>query len=126
MPVPSPIDDRNPSSPAYQIASAVAVAAGASAFATPVCCVGYDQAAVLVSMDAAHTVQLQASLDETTWFTYVPHGDTVAPTIYSVGAAFSTVRRVELCGVRFLRVVVGNTSGGGAVLNAWVTLGSRA
>jgi len=125
MPVSSPIDDRHPSAPAYQVATAVAIAAAGSAFTAAVSCVGYDQAAVLISMDTAHNVQLQASLDEVAWFTYVPHGDTIAPTIYSVAAAFVTVRRVELAGVRFLRAVVGNTSGGGAVLNAWITLQGR-
>ena len=126
MPVSAPIDDRSPSSPAYQVATGVAVAASGSVVTAAVSCVGYDHAAVLISMDTAHNVQLQASLDEVTWFTYVPHGDTVAPTIYSVGAAFGTIRRVELAGVRFLRALVGNTSAGGAVLNAWITLGEAA
>jgi len=127
MPAPSPIDGMHPSSPAYQVATAQAMAAGATVLSTAVDCEAFARAAVFVSIDQSHQVQVLASLDEVTWFNYVAHVDTVGPLTYTgataTGAtAFNTVRRVELAGARFLRVFVYNTSAGAAVLNAWITL----
>ena len=122
MPVPSPIDAANPSRPAYQVATAQAMASGATVQTAAVDCAGFARAAVFVAIDASHTVQLQASLDEATWFTYVAHVDTPAVSTYTGTAAANTVRRVELAGARFLRLSVYNSSAGAAVLNAWITL----
>lgn len=122
MPVQSPIDSMHASSPAYQVATAQAVAAGATVLTPAAACEAFSQAAVFVSIDTSHGVSLQASLDEATWFTYVPHVDTPAPSQYTGATAFNTVRRVELAGARFLRVSVYNSSAGPAVLNAWITL----
>ena len=118
----APVDDAHPSNPVYQTNVATAIAAAGTVSSAAVDVAGADSALILVGCDQTHAVIVQLSLDETTWFTLVPHADTVGPSSFAAAAGATTARRVQVSGARALQLRVSNTGGAGATLNSWVAV----
>lgn len=118
----APVDDAHPSNPVYQTNAATAIAAGGTVSSAIVDVAGADSGLILVGCDQTHSVSVNLSLDETTWFVVVPHLDSAGASAFAAAAGVNTARRLQVSGARSLLIRVTNTGGAGATLNSWVAV----